>query len=547
MAFFFRRSQPRPPWMDADVAAPRPSSFTPRAAKSFLRASGIRGRRALVLLLLSLAALSPPAAAKDVRPADVQRLLADPSPSVRASAVRKLAGSEKGNALAVVVRALADRHPYVRSAAAGVLGQVLGPKARRGLRRRLARLRTPEARAAACEAYRVWADADGAAGLQAALEDDAPEVRIAALRVMHDVLPAPGVARLAKSLADRDARVRAAAIDAWVAWRTADAALEERVPAATWKRLAVDPDSCVRIAALEGSVALGADTAKVAVARGLTDAVWSVRMRAAELSVRNADRHVVEQLVATLDDARRRVRDAAHRALVELTGIPFEPVAARWRTWLDGDGKTFDPAAPDPEHDVPRRPRRRKDQTVEAVRFLGVPLVSRHIVFVLDASGSMRDPAPGGPTRWDAARAELDKALSALSAGKDRVRVGVVRFADGVHRPFDGLRLLTPALRRTIDTYLAKTRPAGRTALYDGVAAALTDPAVGQVVVLSDGAPSAGQYFTKTALLAAVRRANRFRRARIDVVSVGGERVAKRWRDVLKRMTEAAGGRLIVR
>ncbi len=66
-------------------------------------------------------------------------------------------------------------------------------------------------------------------------------------------------------------------------------------------------------------------------------------------------------------------------------------------------------------------------------------------------------------------------------------------------------------------------------------------------MVLSDGAPSAGAFFTKTDLLAELRRANRFRRARIDVVAVGADQVARRWRDALQQIAQESGGTVVTR
>jgi hypothetical protein len=94
---------------------------------------------------------------------------------------------------------------------------------------------------------------------------------------------------------------------------------------------------------------------------------------------------------------------------------------------------------------------------------------------------------------------------------------------------------------------LEKRRPSGKTALYDGIALGLSDPAIDTLVVLSDGAPSAGQFFTKTDLRAEVARANRWRRARIDVVAIGADEVAKRWRTLLKELAADNYGRLLER
>jgi Mg-chelatase subunit ChlD len=178
--------------------------------------------------------------------------------------------------------------------------------------------------------------------------------------------------------------------------------------------------------------------------------------------------------------------------------------------------------------------------TVATPRFLGLPLPSRHVTFVIDASGSMSEGHAEHGTRWAAVCAELRAALDRM----DGAHVNVIRFAGEARAAFPRAAPLTAARRAQIERFLADP-PAGRTALYDGIALALEDPEVDTVVVLSDGAPSAGSHFTKSDLLAEVRRGNRWRRARIDVVSVGSDGIAKRWRDVLRRIADDSGGTLV--
>ena len=67
------------------------------------------------------------------------------------------------------------------------------------------------------------------------------------------------------------------------------------------------------------------------------------------------------------------------------------------------------------------------------------------------------------------------------------------------------------------------------------------------VLGLSDGAPSAGAFFTKTDLLTEIRLLNRWHRARIDVVAIGTDGIAKRWRDVLRSIASDSGGRYVER
>ena len=492
-------------------------------------------RRVPLLVLLVLLGAGAPTSEAGGGPdlGAIRRLLTSEAPTARAAALRRLAGEEGREVWKLLLEGLADPHPYVRRAAAGLLGAA--PEAARGaLEKAFSRLEPAIARSAACRALALWADDRGRRALLARLTDKEPTVRGAALRWLGDD-PAEAVgAAIRGRLADRDGEVRALAVDALARRGAPDVEVEA---------LLADDDWRVRLSALEGSVVgtpplQGGGKAVVALLHGLEDAVWSVRFLAAELSRLVPDARLLPALVRTLSDPRRRVATAAHASLVALTGIPFDPVPQVWAQWLATDGVDFDPAARDqPEPARAGRPPGR-DRTVARPRFLGLAVESAHVAFVLDGSGSMARRLPDGRTRWEEAREALEQALDGLGPVSGNVFV----FRDGVEGAFPATVRLSPARRRTLARWLAGLQPGGRTALYDGLAAALADPAIDTVVLLSDGAPSARRYFTKTDLLTEIARRNRWRKARIDVVSVGTDGVAARWRDVLKRLAEESGG-----
>jgi hypothetical protein len=228
--------------------------------------------------------------------------------------------------------------------------------------------------------------------------------------------------------------------------------------------------------------------------------------------------------------------------LVALTGIPFDPEPAPWRAWLEGDGRTFDPSQV-PEGAAERAPPPPPGSRTMEARFLGLSIRSRHVAFVLDGSGSMAAIERSGRTRWAAVVAELEKALEGLAGA----HVNLAVFHDQVEAALPRSLPLDAARRETLLRFVRARVPRGKTALYDGVAWGLSDPEVDTVVVLSDGAPSAGQFFTKTDLLAEIRRANRYRHARIDVVAVGADDVARRWRDALQEVARDSGGTYVAR
>lgn len=173
-----------------------------------------------------------------------------------------------------------------------------------------------------------------------------------------------------------------------------------------------------------------------------------------------------------------------------------------------------------------------------------MPVVSSHVALVLDASGSMSERDAAGASRWDRVRDEVDRVLERLGSSLEG---NVVVFSDAATALFPNAVRFTPTAREKVRAALLARPPAGRTALYDGIELGLADPTIDQVIVLSDGAPSAGAWFTKTDLREGILRANRYRRARIDVVAVGADDVAKRWRTLLRDVAEATGGRFVAR
>ena len=489
--------------------------------------------------MLGAALLLPPAlASDDPSLAALRKRLEEADPGARAAAVRRLSGALDEGSIRLVVATLSDTHPYVRRAAAGVLGVVLDVGVRNRLLRDAPDWKGAIARLEVTRTFAVWADRDGRAGLLRALADRDAKVRAAAAGWLGEDPDEAAGRALALSTTDADGLVRATAFDALAARSALRGATKVGVPLLVGAR---DKDPRVRLAALEGSVAAGTETAVFAVLHGLDDAVWSIRLVAAELSGAVRDHRVLAPLVGALKDPRDRVAQAAATALLRLTGIPFGVDAVRWGAWLAGDGATFDPSS------VADRKVVAFDtggSTVATPRFMDVPIGSAHVAFVLDASGSMAARDAAGTSRWDRVRTEVGHVLERLGPAAEG---NVVLFSDTATALFQSAVRLVPATREKVTAALAARPPAGRTALYDGIALALDDPATDTILVLSDGAPSAGAFFTKADLRAELKKANRWRHARIDVIAIGADDVAKKWRTLLREIAEDTGGRLVMK
>ncbi len=117
----------------------------------------------------------------------------------------------------------------------------------------------------------------------------------------------------------------------------------------------------------------------------------------------------------------------------------------------------------------------------------------RHVVFVIDCSGSMRASVfqvRGRPVnRLDYVRYELGRALRSLRPG---TTFNIVVFAGGVVRwqprgvPVNGASI------QQAEAFMAHQRADGATNIWDALRTALSEPGVDEVQFLTDGTPTAG-------------------------------------------------------
>ncbi len=105
---------------------------------------------------------------------------------------------------------------------------------------------------------------------------------------------------------------------------------------------------------------------------------------------------------------------------------------------------------------------------------------ARHIVYVLDISGSMT-------SRIDRVRQEMDEALAGLQSGES---FDIITFSSDYHAFSDDLNPATPELIRRAKYYLSTIEVNGGTNLEGPLQKALTMPGVNVVYVITDGVPT---------------------------------------------------------
>jgi Mg-chelatase subunit ChlD len=177
---------------------------------------------------------------------------------------------------------------------------------------------------------------------------------------------------------------------------------------------------------------------------------------------------------------------------------------------------------------------------------LDLPIDSDHVVFVVDASHSMGDPLRFGGKR--SKRDTLNESFArVIERLPDPSWTNLILFGTAAAPYRDRLFRATSSARKALVRALKKHAPDGRTNIYDSLALALADPETDTIVLVTDGAPSAGLHRTRRSIVDAVREDNRYRLARIHTVEIGAKNTSKRWRGFLRDLAEATGGHYLAR
>ena len=297
---------------------------------------------------------------------------------------------------------------------------------------------------------------------------------------------------------DRDDAVRAALIEALVELKAPDwptDPLGERTGIALGLALPrmADPVAARRLAAT-----LAQQTS------------WRIRSAALTGIEARRESALLPLLIDRLDRERGRLRQDAWLALRRLTGKDVPPDSEQWRA-LD----PLEVAAEATEATEAAEP---KGDEARTVGYFGLPVVSERIAFVFDVSGSMRDDG-----KMDLAREHFGRTAKKLGS-EQGYDLFVYRYLlkypprPKLERAFGKLRT---GRAKSASAWLKKQPAKGGGAIYDALVAAMDDPDVDTIYLLSDGVPSYGSVKRDYRVLQEVRRHNRWRRVAIHTILLG--------------------------
>lgn len=352
---------------------------------------------------------------------------------------------------------------------------------------------------------------------------------------------------------------------------------------------AADKDARVRGASIEALGRRKAKDQRDLILKALEDERWQVRVSACDALAMLELRDTVGPLIARMEKEDGRVKEDIDRALKAITGLTFNADALGWKGWWEinkakwesgelakkeepkkddkkEDGKDGGAAAGNPPPVNPEPPAAGGGTTVE---FYGIRTKSKNLVFVVDVSGSMAEPAkwtpdtdsggapagqgPKGKRKIDIARWELAKAIGGLP---EDARFNIVTFSSDV-KVYSPTKMViaTKSAKQQAQAFAEKLEPQEATNIFDALEKAFElaggakmqvdenyKLSVDTIMFMTDGKPTIGKSLDPKVIGDTVQKWNAVRKIRIHCVGIGDHDEA-----LLKRLAEESGGQYVKR
>jgi hypothetical protein len=449
----------------------------------------------------------------------------------RVEAIHVLDKLDRVSAAELLIDATQDPQFPVRQAALEVLGSYKSNEVKELLRKVAGEEKggKPGRRAGALEALGRIGDPAATPIAVKCLEAGDFELKRAAATALGKIGAAEAVAPLAAFLATADPPLQTAALDALGLIRK--------------------PEGCV-----------------AAVLPLLDSKEWQVRSAAMQCLGKLRVKEAVAPLIERLRKDEGRLREEAMFALQHTTGFEYGEDAEQWQKWWDGVKATF--VLPTDAELAKRKEARAAANTVynggpKTADFVGVKTKSRHLLFVIDTSGSMedliaepknfklKDRAYKSMIKLDIVKDELCRTVDAL---EPEVRFDLLTFATDIKFWKGTLIAANVVNKAAAKDYIQRLKAiggasqnykaraglggsaglaGGKTNTYAALMAAFDagNPSAGYdkrytsdidtMFFLSDGVPSTGDYVEKDDILAEVRRVNSLRKIVLNTISIG--------------------------
>ncbi|RME05289.1 MAG: VWA domain-containing protein [Planctomycetota bacterium] len=243
-------------------------------------------------------------------------------------------------------------------------------------------------------------------------------------------------------------------------------------------------------------------------------------------------RAVIDKIISIVRKLDGRMKYATFETLAKATGKSLNPDYRAWKYWWDMNKSRF---VPEGNSGSITRPS-------TAVRYHGVSIYSKRIIFIVDKSGSMRYPVKGegeykNRIKMDVCKEALIKTIRSLS--KDTY-FNIIFFGTKLRPWKKQLQKATRANKASAIKFVSSMQIRGRTNIYDSLFQALNDPFADTIFLLSDGGPSEGKYIFTRRVEEKVRQINRFANFEIHTIIIGSSK--SRDRRFMENLARENGG-----
>lgn len=243
------------------------------------------------------------------------------------------------------------------------------------------------------------------------------------------------------------------------------------------------------------------------------------------------------------------VVNACRQALTEMSGKSHPDVNA-WRRWWDTARADFKvKGAP-----IARGPRAEpaKAEGKGGTRFYGIETRSKHLVFILDRSGSMMEMDSSGTGRkMDVAKAELIKAIESLP---DDATFNIIFYNSTWDVWKKGMTVATPANRKRAVEWVKGIDHVGATNIFDPLERAFQlagrgthdkayKLALDTIFFMSDGLANRGRIIDPRHILAEIERMNALKKVRIHTIGIGDNHDIR----LMKGLADLSGGTYVAK
>jgi hypothetical protein len=247
------------------------------------------------------------------------------------------------------------------------------------------------------------------------------------------------------------------------------------------------------------------------------------------------------ELIVVMREGNLRSKHKSFEALKSISGKDYGYAPDAWAKWWSDKKK----GKLDAEGGI------RPEERMSVASYYKFKVFSDRILFVIDVSGSMKDPE-FHPNRIEVAHRELKKTILSLD---EKTLFNVMTFAGNVFlwQKKGEVPATEANKKKALEWVQMRLMPRGGTNTYDALMRSLSDnPLVDTVFFLSDGLPSRGIYELPEEILIKLRYANRFRKVIFNTVAlaIGRPSIEKalKWEDpdemagFMKMIAEANGG-----